>query len=161
MESGEELLHGELESDTELRDLLVRLENFSADGDSFSEWHRDVVTVEDVAEALGLEPNFVAAELADMRRQDIEARLVGVMRELEEPLYRVERTSPELRRDANPLLKLRSVRELMERNRPQLELPRRPKQSAEELRREREQSQRTLFILIGIAVLIVLIGLLR
>jgi len=120
-----------------------------------------VVTVEDVAEALGLEPNFVAAELADMRRQDIEARLVGVMRELEEPLYRVERTSPELRRDANPLLKLRSVRELMERNRPQLELPRRPKQSAYELRREREQSQRTLFILIGIAVLIVLIGLLR
>lgn len=161
MESGEELLHGELESDIELRDLLVRLENFSADGDSFSERHRDVVTVEDVAEALGLEPNFVAAELADMRRQDIEARLVGVMRELEEPMYRVERTSPELRRDANPLLKLRSVRELMERNRPQLELPRRPKQSAEELRREREQSQRTLFILIGIAVLIVLIGLLR
>jgi len=161
MESGEELLYGELESDTELRDLLIRLDNFSADGDSFSERHRDVVTVEDVAEALGLEPNFVAAELADMRRQDIEARLVGVMRELEEPLYRVERTSPELRRDANPLLKLRSVRELMERNRPQLELPRRPKQSAEELRREREQSQRTLFILIGIAVLIVLIGLLR
>lgn len=161
MESGEELLHVELESDGELRDLLIRLENFSADGDSFSERHRDVVTVEDVAEALGLEPNFVAAELADMRRQDIEARLVGVMRELEEPLYRVERTSPELRRDANPLLKLRSVRELMERNRPQLELPRRPKQSAEELRREREQSQRTLFILIGIAVLIVLIGLLR
>jgi len=161
MESGEELLHVELESDVELRDLLLRLENFSGEGDSFSERHRDVVTVEDVAEALGLEPNFVAAELADMRRQDIEARLVGVMRELEEPLYRVERTSPELRRDANPLLKLRSVRELMERNRPQLELPRRPKQSAEELRREREQSQRTLFILIGIAVLIVLIGLLR
>jgi hypothetical protein len=161
MESGEELLHVELESDGELRDLLLRLENFSGEGDVLSKRQRDVVTVEDVAEALGLEPEFVASELADMRRQDIEARLVGVMRELEEPLYRVERTSPELRRDANPLLKLRSVRELMERNRPQLELPRRPKQSAEELRREREQSQRTLFILIGIAVLIVLIGLLR
>jgi hypothetical protein len=161
MESGEELLHVELESDGELRDLLLRLENFSGEGDVLSKRQRDVVTVEDVAEALGLEPEFVASELVDMRRQDIEAMLVGVMRELEEPTYRVERTSPELRRDANPLLKLRSVRELMERNRPQLELPRRPKQSAEELRREREQSQRTLFILIGIAVLIVLIGLLR
>ena len=161
MESGEELLHVELESDFELRDLLLRLENFSAEGDVLSKRDRDVVTVEDVAEALGLEPDFVAAELADMRRQDVEARLVGVMRELEEPLYRVERTSPELRAEANPLLKLRSVRELMERNRRTFELPRRPSQSAEEVRREREHSQRTLYILIGIAVLIVLVGLLR
>ncbi len=161
MESGEELLRGEIENDDELRHLLHRLDNFSGEEEVVSRRSRDVITVEDVAETLGLDPDFVATELADMRRQDLEARLVGVMRELEEPLYRVERTSPELRQEANPLLKLRSVRELMERNRRAIELPRRPSQSPEELRREREQSQRTLFILIGIAILIVLFGLLR
>ncbi|MDX2065149.1 MAG: hypothetical protein SFX74_05350 [Fimbriimonadaceae bacterium] len=79
---------------------------------------RDIVTVEDIAEALDLPVETVAAELERMHTEDREARLVGVLRELEEPLYRVERPAVTPAETVNPLHRLRSVQTLIERARP-------------------------------------------
>ena len=84
------------------------------------------ITVEDVAEALHLDPEHVANELELILTEHREARITGVLRELEEPLYRVERTghtAPDPL--GNPLFKLRSVQILAERNRDKAVLPRR------------------------------------
>ncbi len=116
----------EVISDLEtLRELIARLN----ETDHWKPVNRpEQVTVEDVAEALQLDPNFVAAELHAIYEEHRDARLAGVLRELEEPLYRVERTAnQDLSPLDSPLFKLRSVKILSERNAKKIELPRREK----------------------------------
>ncbi len=84
------------------------------------------ITVEDIAEALNLDPNHVANELETILEEHRDARLAGVIRELEEPLYRVERMGHSVQSELdNPIFKLRSVKILTEKNRLKPELPRR------------------------------------
>lgn len=110
--------------DTEtLQNLLARLNDID-------DWNpitrSEKVTVEDVAEALHLDPEFVAQELEALHKEHREARLAGVIRELEEPLYRVERTGhAPIDPLGNPLFKLRSVQILVEKNKVKPFLPRR------------------------------------
>ena len=84
------------------------------------------ITVEDVAEALGLDADFVERELAVILEEHRNARLAGALRELEEPLYRVERTGHAAHDPLeNPIMKLRSVQILAERNQAKPVFPRR------------------------------------
>lgn len=76
----------------------------------------DKVTVEDVAEALDLDPEEVARVLKEIHEEHEYARVAGALRELEEPLYRVERPGHSANDSfANPLYKLRSIQMLTER----------------------------------------------
>jgi hypothetical protein len=109
----------------------------------------DVVTVEDVAEALELSVADVAAELERMHREDREARLVGVLRELEEPRYRVERPAVVPAEATNPLHRLRSVQTLMERVSPTPLVRRAPTVDPD----ERFGQRLGRWVLLGLAVL--------
>lgn len=108
---------------TTLQELLARLNEV----DHYTPVSRtDKVTVEDIAEALNLDPEHVAEELEFILDEHRNARLSGVIRELEEPLYRVERTGHAVHDPhGNPLYKLRSVQLLTEKNRERPKLPRR------------------------------------
>ena len=120
----------EITDSTILHELLARL-NDPDDERILS--RPEVITVEDVAEALHLDPDFVAEELQAIYEEHRLARLSGVIRELEEPLYRVERPGHSiLDQTDNPLYKLRSVQILSERNRGQDVLPRRKKKEEED-----------------------------
>jgi hypothetical protein len=84
--------HFSSESETELspgelRELLERLEEIEPRRELFSE----SVTIAAVAEVTGEAPERLAKMLDRIRREDYEARLSTMLRELEEPLYRVER----------------------------------------------------------------------
>ena len=120
---------GEIADPIVLHELLARL-NDPDDERILS--RPEVITVEDVAEALHLDPDYVAAELRAIYEEHRLARLSGVIRELEEPLYRVERPGHNvLDSSNNPLYKLRSVQILADRNK-ETELPRRPKHSEQD-----------------------------
>lgn len=54
----------------------------------------DHITVQDVAEATGLPVEDVLDALSKVRDENHEARLAAKLRELEEPMYRVERPGP-------------------------------------------------------------------
>lgn len=70
----------------ELRTLLERLGEVDLEPPGSEE-----PTVEDVAEALGHEPQFIENMLREQRAIDRESRISEALREMEEPLYRVER----------------------------------------------------------------------
>ncbi|MFZ4506969.1 MAG: hypothetical protein ACOYON_04645 [Fimbriimonas sp.] len=110
-----------------MRELLERIHQRESALAEITQSHPNQVTVEDIAEALDLDPEEVARELEQMHREHREARISGVLRELEEPLYRVERPAPSSQDSmSNPLLKMRSIRTLSDRlNAPVL--PRRKK----------------------------------
>ncbi len=77
----------------------------------------DRITVEDIAETLNLNPDHVPRELGAILEDHREARLAGLIRELEEPLYRVLRTGHQVHDPlSNPLFKLRSVQMLTVKN---------------------------------------------
>ncbi len=105
----------------ELRELLARLHG---EEDAVSR-RTEKVTIHDVAEALGLTPESVAEALDQIHEEHHEARVASILRELEEPLYRVERASP-INADplgpGNPLFRLRSVQTLAAMNRKKVEL---------------------------------------
>ena len=115
-----------IHDDQELRELLDRLH---ASQGLVDEVHaaspEEKVTVEDIAEALGMHPEDVARELARLHQEHREARLHGALKELEEPLYRVERPAVSGGDKLDPIFRLRSVQMLMDRNK-ETELLRRP-----------------------------------
>lgn len=106
-----------------LRELISRL-------NETDEWQpvtrSEHVTVEDIAEALHLDPDYVAAELEELLEEHRQAKLSQTLRELEEPLYSVERTGHAVHDPlGNPLYKLRSVQILAERTKSKPVLARR------------------------------------
>ena len=114
------------------------------------------VTVEDIAEALNLDPEHVARELELILTKHREARYSAVLRELEEPLYRVERTGhtpPDPL--GNPLYKLRSVQILAERNR---EKPIFPRRKIEETKSDKVSASVGSVMIILVAVLMVILA---
>lgn len=122
------------------------------------------ITVEDVAEALHLDPDHVAQELEAILTEHREARISGLLLELEEPLYRVERTGHTPHDPlGNPLFKLRSVQILAERNRERPALPRRKLQETTSDRLGHHVGRfmvllmAVLFSALGIKVLLVMI----
>ncbi len=104
----------EIASDEELRILLERLQRAESLEEETARYHQiGKITVEDVAEAVGMHPDVVAQELDAMHQEWMEARVSGVLRELEEPLYRVERPGTEIKSGLDsPLLRLKSVQTL-------------------------------------------------
>jgi hypothetical protein len=106
-----------------LHELLARLNEV----ETFEPVSRtDKITVEDIAEALNLNVEHVARELETILEEHRDARLAGAIRELEEPLYRVERSGHTVPDPlGNPLYKLRSVQILTDKNREKPALPRR------------------------------------
>ena len=136
-----------------LHELLARLN----EAEHFQPVSRsENITVEDVAEALHLDPDHVANELEMILTEHREARITGVLRELEEPLYRVERTghtAPDPL--GNPLFKLRSVQILAERNRDKSVLPRR---KVQETNSDKLGQHVGRFMVLLIAVLFAVLG---
>lgn len=106
-----------------LHELLTRLNSFEA----FEPVSRtEKITVEDIAEALHLDPDDVALQLETILDEHREARIAGALREMEEPLFRVERPGHfQAGPLDNPLHKLRSVQILMSRNQDRKSVPRR------------------------------------
>ncbi len=104
----------EIASDEELRLLLERLHRAESLEEETARYHQiGKITVEDVAEAVGMHPDLVAQELDAMHQEWMESRVSGVLRELEEPLYRVERPGNEVKSGLDsPLLRMKSVQTL-------------------------------------------------
>lgn len=75
----------------ELTALLLRLEGI----ESQKELSDSYATVAAVCEATGESPHRVAALLEDIRSEDMKARVLARLRELEEPTFRVERPGHE------------------------------------------------------------------
>ncbi len=111
-----------------LKELLARLNEV----DHYRPVSRtDKVTVEDIAEALDIDTEMVAQQLEIILEEHRAARISGVIRELEEPLYQVERTGHSAHDPLNnPIYKLRSVQILAERNKVQPTLPRRKQEES-------------------------------
>jgi hypothetical protein len=86
----------------------------------------EVVTVDDIAEALDLPIEVVEEELRKVYAEHEEARLQGILRELERPLYSVERPghAPLLHHE-RPLNSLQSVKILAKQNADKAFIPRR------------------------------------
>lgn len=72
--------------DFELAELLRKLDGMEA-----SLTPDDSVTIRDVCELTGHSERVVREALEELREEDIRARLAQVLRELEAPLYAVER----------------------------------------------------------------------
>lgn len=72
--------------DYELAELLRRLDGMEA-----SLAPDDAVTIRDVCELTGHSEREVKAALEELREEDLRARLATALRELEAPLYAVER----------------------------------------------------------------------
>lgn len=132
MELGRDELRHQVVSDPEtLHELLARL-NDPDDRRILS--RPEEITVEDIAEALGLDPNYVAKELEEIYEEHRIAKLSGVLRELEEPLYRVERPGHSVEPSGeNPFSKMRSVQILAERNKSKPVVPRRVETGRDEM----------------------------
>lgn len=137
-------------SDKELHELLQRLQSGGNNEEQLTSSEPEVYTVEDIAEATGLHPDHVAKELSEMLREAREARIVDVLRDLEEPTHRVERPSPESVESINPIFRLNSVRALMERNKLEPKLPRRKLMTQSE---ERQSQVLTWVVLIILAMI--------
>lgn len=100
----------------ELRALLERLEPIDEVDRTMAEFD-DTVTVSAVCEATGVEAHVVIDILAEVRERVAEARLVQTIRELEEPLFRVERpghAAPDATRNLPPLHRAQLFTDLME-----------------------------------------------
>lgn len=112
--SGKSNPKSEIASDEELRILLERLQRAETLEEETARYHElGKITVEDVAEAVGMHPDVVAQELDAMHQEWMESRVSGVLRELEEPLYRVERPGVEIKSGLDsPLLRMKSVQTL-------------------------------------------------
>lgn len=81
--------------------------------------HAETVCVSDVAEALGKTPAEVARELESILRELARERVITALREIEEPLYRVERPGHgSTIEHQDPLMRIRTVQELTERATP-------------------------------------------
>lgn len=113
-----------LGSDEEARALIKRLDNLHREMDTYPECPNNHITVEDIAEALHLPVDHVLGELNRMRAEDSQAHFNQVLRELEEPLHRVERPGTAQSDRLDPIFRTKTVTQLMERAQ-QKELPRR------------------------------------
>lgn len=116
-----------IHDDAELNVLLQRLGKSQGLVDEIVQAepeHR--VTVQDIAEATGLTAEYVEKELQLMLAEQREAKLSRVLRELEEPLYRVERTDVVQPNKVDAVFRTRTVQMLMDRAK-QMPLPQRPK----------------------------------
>lgn len=135
----------------ELRELLLRLHGEESELPRRTE----KVTIHDVAEALGVTPESVAEALDQIHQEHHEARVASVLRELEEPLYRVERASP-VNADPlgpeNPLFRLKSVQTLAAMSRKKVELEVETSQEAPSASRHIGNA-----ILIGMAIVLVVV----
>jgi len=97
----------------EVRRLLERLEGIES-----AEEPTDIfATVNAVCEATGESPALVRQLLDDIRREDLAARVTTKLRELEEPLYRVERPGFETRESATQtyLARQRTLNTILDR----------------------------------------------
>ncbi len=142
----------QIQNDAELRMLIERLETTTNHHIELldNKIEHPIITVEDVAEATGFDPKFVEQELRKMHNELREARLVGVLRELEEPLYRVERPSINTDSKSDPIFRLKTVRKLMDRHNEAPVLSRRKISTAKE---DAESAKLTRIVLITMAIL--------
>jgi hypothetical protein len=83
----------------------------------------ECITVEDVAEALDLDPKFVAAELDAIMREREVHRLRSSILEAEKPTFSVERPGHVV--DEHPLMRLQAMRQLADENVARHPIPRR------------------------------------
>jgi len=116
----------EVRDEAELRELLGRLDRTVEHVETLADNDpTHYTTVEDIAEALGLSPAFVADELRKLHAEHREAKLHSVLRELEEPIHRVERPGLNQSHHSDPIFRLKSVQALVERHHKEPTLPRR------------------------------------
>jgi hypothetical protein len=103
-----------------LNELILRLGRVEA---SRPESQEESVSVTDVAEALDQNPVEVTRALQEILRERARERVITALREIEEPLYRVERPghSPTIEHQ-DPLMRIRIVQELTARAMPPVEV---------------------------------------
>jgi len=137
-----------IHDDQELLELLRRLDASKGLVEEITHHDHMPITVEDIAEACDLDPDFVAHELRKLHAEHREAKLMGAIKELEEPLYRVERPDTVKPDSLDPIFRLRSVQMLMDRHKEQ-NLPRRATKHTP----ESKASQYVGMLIVGLVVL--------
>lgn len=149
-----------IESDAELHALLERLhaaqQLLDEPPSPHEEDHR--VHVEDVAEALDLPVETVLEALTKLRSESHEARIAAAIRDLEEPLYRVERPSTDATPKSDPILRSRSAQQLASKLNLTVPLPRRKLALDAEEKHGRWLGQRVLMVLFALMIALITYG---
>lgn len=141
----------------ELRALLEKMEPIDEVDRAMGEFD-DTVTVGAVSEATGMRPEDVMDILSEVREQMAEARMADAIRELEEPLFRVERpghATPDGSRHLPPLSRARLFSSLLD----DVVKARRPRVKLKDERGERQAAliQNVILIVFGLILIGVLV----
>jgi hypothetical protein len=119
-------------------------------------------TVDDVAEVLNMPVETVIRHLMEMRAKDREARLSGILRELEEPTHRVERPSTSAMPTGDPIFRTRAVQELMARQEEETPvIPRRKYFEDRETRQEMVMGRIILYVLMAMMIGFIAFGIVQ
>lgn len=112
----EETIDSHLISKKELQAVLkaIEEEQFVDATHSISPYD-DWVTIESICEATGHRPHEVAQILYEHRRAELASRISDRLRELEEPLYRVERPGHHKPNSSMPGLRVEQVNTILDR----------------------------------------------
>lgn len=149
-----------LRSDEELYALLKRLEPDRIE--PIDDHHRDGhYHADDIAEALGISVEDVLRELQELRSEHRTAKLAGVLKELEEPLYRVERPSSTNEPKVDAVMRTRAARLLADRIQDKIQLPRRRAVEDQDEKAELAFGRKVLYALIIISLLLMWIGIMN
>lgn len=156
----ESTLNSPLVSDEELQSVLHSLQEESLAQEThkispYDEW----VTIAAICEATGHNEAEISALLHDLRRQELASRISTRLRELEEPLYSVERPGHHRPDPSAPLIRIEQINTILDRLVPKSELIKRKSKALEPTTTERTASLIAtvfaLLILVGSVLLIV------
>ncbi|MBA4292183.1 hypothetical protein C0431_04365 [bacterium] len=155
----EATLNSPLVSDQELQAVLQSLQEESLAEEThkispYDEW----VTVAAICEATGHNEAEISALLHELRRQDLASKISTRLRELEAPLYSVERPGHHRPDPSAPLIRIEQINTILDRLLPKSEFIKKRSKSLEPTAAERTASLiATVFavlILVGSVLLI-------
>ncbi len=112
----EETLQSDLISELELRDVLQAIEEqqFSEKALEVSPYD-DWVTIRAISEATGHSEHEIESVLLTIRRENMASQISARLRELEEPLYRVERPGHYRPDPVAPALRAQQINTILDR----------------------------------------------
>lgn len=149
----EETLDSHLVSDLELQDVLKALqEETLADQAHEISPYDDWVTTEAICEATGHDEAEISALLNDLRRRELASRISTRLREMEAPLYSVERPGHHRPDPSAPLIRIEQINTILDRLLPKSELVKKRNKSLEPTAADRTAS----FIATAVAIVILL-----
>ncbi|MFM9871855.1 MAG: hypothetical protein ACKVQS_00155 [Fimbriimonadaceae bacterium] len=154
----EETLHSSLISDDELREVLQNLEEQELrleahEASPYDDW----VTIKAICEATGHSENEIEGVLYDIRRANLASKISERLRELEEPLYRVERPGHSRPDPSAPALRIAQIDTILDKLLPVNQKHVRRHKNLEPTLSDRIAS--TIALIIGLIVVVGTIGL--